>query len=155
MECVRYCSPLWATSTFSSENTIFYLKQCVHGTKGVYEQIVKETLQANCSKSLVTEVVESPTVKAFCNSLFSRHEAASFCCSGDFVLIGRDTLDPNYRNTSSIHVEPLTFDRSISPGMVIHSKKYTKSEKSKDTVFQNKNKRFVTVLNLINSDGSA
>ena len=38
--------------------------------------------------------------------------------------------------------------------MVIHSKKYTKPQKSNFQVFRLENEYFVTVLNLINSDGT-
>ena len=147
VQCVRYCGPLWAASTFPFENAIFYLKQCVHGPKGVYEQMTKKTLQANFFKSLVTEVVEAPNVKAFCDSLFSRKEVACFHRIGDVVLIGKGTLDP--ASTIDAGVEVLSFDRCISSGMVIHSEYYTKAQKSKDSVFRLENECFVNVIKLL------
>lgn len=73
VQCVRCCGPLWSGSTFPFGNAIYFLKWPVHGPIGVYEQMSKNTLQANIYQSLVSELVESPTVLEYCNSLFSRH----------------------------------------------------------------------------------
>ena len=57
---------------------VYYLKECVNGPKGVYDQMANKTLQKNVYQSLVTELVESPNILMFCNSLFARNKVASF-----------------------------------------------------------------------------
>ena len=68
---VRKSGPIWSSSTFASENTIFYLKQCVHSPKGIYDQMAIRTLQANVFKSVVQETTEISPCLSYCESLFS------------------------------------------------------------------------------------
>lgn len=70
VKCVRYCGPLWCTSTFSFENAIFYLKRCVHEPKGIYEQMTKNTIRIQSYKTIVQEVSETAACSLYCNSLF-------------------------------------------------------------------------------------
>ena len=47
VDCIRYSGPVWANSIFLSGNAIYYLEKCVHGPKGVYDQMAEKTIQTN------------------------------------------------------------------------------------------------------------
>ena len=89
----------------------------------------------------------------YCDSLFSRNEVASFCRSGDVVLIGNGY--PNYNFPSPPDSQVLEFDRCIFSKTVFHSAQYDRPLKTDDTVFRLKNKKFVQVLHILYCDGIA
>lgn len=111
--------------------------------------MANKTLQANVFQSLITELVVSPSVLSFCDFLFARHEVASFCRSGDVVLVGRGVLDSSFKIPQQPDSQVFTFNRCIFSKMVIYSNQYSKPEKSNDTIFRLQNEKFVEVLNLL------
>lgn len=135
--CVKTSGPIWATSTFPFENAIFYLKQCVHGPKRIYQQMAKKTLQANACQIIVEEASDENNCKDYCRSLFSRTEVSTF-----------------YR-TAFDNVVVLTFQRCIFKGMVINSVDYERAIKSDNTTFLLENRKFVQVLNILLCDENA
>ena len=153
VKCVKQCGPLWSGSTFPFESAIYFLKWCVHGLKGMYEQMSKDTLKENVLQSLKSELVESRTVLEYCNSLYSRQEVSSFCRTDGVVLIGKDSLEPTlplYEDKADF-----TFNRCIFLNMAIHTKNYDLEHKSNNNVFHLENEQFVQVLNLTHYDKEA
>ncbi|CAG9773385.1 unnamed protein product [Ceutorhynchus assimilis] len=73
VECVTYCGPLWAMSTFPFESNILNLKNFVTGPTGVKWQIVYKSLKlAKLETLLISDANRSESCKKF-HEQISKH----------------------------------------------------------------------------------
>lgn len=154
VNCVRYCGPLWAVSTFPFESTIYTLKQFVHGPSGVYEQMSKKMMQMNIFQNLLSQM-EAGNIACipFYRTLFGRcYENASFRKIGAAVFVGKGwPYNPGWeiRRIIPIEGEVIAYQRCIFSKMVMTSVLYTRAQKSNNTTFITKDGAVVKILNLL------
>lgn len=138
-ESVKRSGPLWATSAFPFENGIFYHKKNVKGPKGVGHQIAKKWLKKTGFLSRIDESTTSTVCKNYCRKLFE-HERLRNCLelSKDLVLVGRGRVLKSverkmkeYLNDENITIQ--IFNKCLYRGTVIHSKEYSRAQKTDDT----------------------
>ena len=140
VQSVRASGPLWATSAFPFESGIYYLKRQIHGPKGINDQIVKGTLQMNIFQNRVASMPEDNTCTVYCKGLFSNHKVSTFTriCNG-VLLIGNSIDTRGFTLTIDgeiVDVIGESFKKCIYKGIVLHSTRYTRSFKTKDTIVQ-------------------
>ncbi|KAL7290610.1 hypothetical protein TKK_0015372 [Trichogramma kaykai] len=140
---VEDTGPLWTTSAFPFENGIFLFMKEINAPNGCLGQIAKKWLRRNEFENFLSQQKNdtSHTVQ-YCNNLFYNRPPLKNCTIvNDAVFTGKvnncakivkHVLGLLKKTTPSVHV----FHRCIFKKMLLHGIKYTRCNKTNDSVIK-------------------
>lgn len=125
---VRMTGPLWTTSTFPFESSYYYLKQQVTGPNGLYFQVSKKILRKISFNFTCKELASSELCLQFCENLFAPKRWR------DCTTVNQDTVLLGFKEITQDGSK--LYNRCVHKSSVFHSKRYSRPNKTNDTVVQ-------------------
>ncbi|KAJ8680774.1 hypothetical protein QAD02_017338 [Eretmocerus hayati] len=146
-ESVRQSGPLPLNSAFPPESHIYYLKKFVNGPKDPNKQIAKKHLQLQYFKTGCTQHPRlAQSVKNFIDDIFTigRSVTAVTCKHSEVT----------YFNFSRVERVPRigdcnVYSKCIHKGVMYHSDKYLRAQKTDDTVVQLISGEYVRISDIL------
>lgn len=144
---VKKTGPLWSNSTFPFESNIYQLKQFVNGSNGMDKQISRKHLQMFHFKTGNVEY-SFAEIQDFCSNLFTFRRLSTYFDNGE-----NDVLFVGKRSTEIIDGKVYrVYKKCIYRGKVLHSIKYIRTKRTKDSVVKLESSIYGQIVDIISID---